>query len=1376
MDKTIIDLDIGNEIDWVPSYLAESAWLEHIPFAFWLMKTLKPRLLVELGTHWGVSYSAFCQSIEQLQLDSRSFAVDTWAGDEHAGYYGEEVFSSINILNQTHWRRFSSLLRMSFAEARQYFSDGEIDLLHIDGLHTYEAASDDFMLWKKTLSQYGVVLFHDINVRERGFGIWRLWQDLKNDYPHFEFSHGHGLGVLGVGQEFSAPLKTLFAASSCSVQAAKIRNLFAARGEGVQLRWDFRRVGLHLQKIEEEKNISNLTVRQLKEKAEILQSNFDAEINCLSKDLREARDNIAKDQIKISKMVESLEHQKLSLKINNDELESKNEKIKILEQEKEYFQQKFQEIIKSNSWKITKPLRITKALIALEPAYVNAIGKLKVIKFFFKSLTKIFTPPKNIQNNINLIRYLLQRHGGLVPLVQRGAKIICKHGVAGFLVKWRSLERVSDISSLQTDNEVSLAKNIFNYQQSEISHNESLRAIDGFSVKPLISVIMPVYNTPLQWLRCAIESLQKQYYNNWELCVVDDASPTDAQRKLLWQIAKSDSRVRVKVMSHNVGIASASNAAVAMAQGQYIALLDHDDELTPDAIFRVVEAINQKPDADFLYSDECKISDTSDRELFEFIFKPDWSPEFMFNAMLTGHLTVYRKDLIESVGLFRTDYDFSQDYDLALRASEAARCIVHIERVLYLWRAIPGSAARGGKDFARETNVAALSDALQRRGIAGDVMALPHANYVQVTLPSALPLVSLIIPSDSADNLRIVLNSIRKETGYVNYEVIVVCNGPLADRLSAEFCDWSLVYFVKYDKKYNFSDKCNEGALASHGEIVVFYNDDVFPLQRDWIEHLIEYLWVPGVGGVSPKLLHENDTIQYAGMISGTPGLCGTAYNNIPNNVSDKFLTMHNYVRNVSILSGACCALWKNVFLEIGAFDAINTPDGHSDMDLSYKLMEAGYRCVYTPYALLRHIGNHSWAAKPYKYKADIYALKRWGKFVSKDPYFTTSMKQVLYNDFRFDYRIYADHLDPKKHYTGLDVLFVSHQLSLTGAPMMLFYAACIVRKSGGFPVVVSPTDGPLRDMLVNAGIAVIIDESIDHNHFLFENFARNFDLAIINTVSLNKAVSQLSRIPILKTIWWLHEAESLTDCLDRDMGIVWEKVSLYCVSNYAKQFLPNKLTAKILRNGIPDESAQLRTVAEDKPVTFLIAGTIEFRKGQDIFVDAIALLPKHVRAKCRFVIVGKLWKPWQKYWEKIEKKIEFFPEIEYVGSLEHSPLLHMISTADVLVCCSRDDPAPLVVVEAAMLSKPSILNERIGSAEVLDAQSCFMFECGNVQSLAEQILAAYRQRAHLPDMGLAARLLFEKEWTIEAFEKRFWAAISEEIRAKTHIDSIETA
>jgi hypothetical protein len=231
------ELDIGDELDWQPDHLAPSAWHEHIPFAFWLVKALRPRSVVELGSHWGVSYAAFCQAAERIGLSARCYAVDTWDGDPHAGEYGEDVFAAVNGLNERRWRRFSTLLRTTFAEARGYFGPGEVDLLHIDGFHTYDATAGDFHTWRDTLSDRGVVLFHDTNVREREFGVWRLWQELKSQHPHFEFTHGHGLGVLGVGGPFPEPLKALFAASADPARTGAIRSLFAARGEAVRHRY-----------------------------------------------------------------------------------------------------------------------------------------------------------------------------------------------------------------------------------------------------------------------------------------------------------------------------------------------------------------------------------------------------------------------------------------------------------------------------------------------------------------------------------------------------------------------------------------------------------------------------------------------------------------------------------------------------------------------------------------------------------------------------------------------------------------------------------------------------------------------------------------------------------------------------------------------------------------------------------------------------------------------------------------------------------------------------------------------------------------------------------------------------------------------------------
>ena len=230
MDK----LDMGPEIEWEPEHLASSAWLEHVPFAFWLMKVLRPSCFVELGTQGGVSYAAFCEAVDRLGLGVRCYAVDTWLGDEQAGHYDETVFQRLTELNDRRYRRFSSLLRTTFAEALGYFADGEVDLLHLDGLHTYEAICGDFRSWRPKLSDRAVVLFHDTNVRRDDFGVWRLWQELAARHPHFEFTHGHGLGIIGVGENLPAPIRGLFDATDSDDLRLAARGIFSARGAAVQ--------------------------------------------------------------------------------------------------------------------------------------------------------------------------------------------------------------------------------------------------------------------------------------------------------------------------------------------------------------------------------------------------------------------------------------------------------------------------------------------------------------------------------------------------------------------------------------------------------------------------------------------------------------------------------------------------------------------------------------------------------------------------------------------------------------------------------------------------------------------------------------------------------------------------------------------------------------------------------------------------------------------------------------------------------------------------------------------------------------------------------------------------------------------------------------
>ncbi|WP_419952602.1 MULTISPECIES: glycosyltransferase [Hyphomicrobiales] len=1378
MGEMILRLSIGSEVDWSPEHLAMSAWIEHLPFAFWLMKILRPRMLVELGTDKGTSYAGFCQAVESLHLDTNCFAVDTWKGDQHAGYYDESVFSVVSSLNDQRYKRFSSLMRTTFDEAITHFADGEIDVLHIDGLHTYEAARNDFEGWKPKLSKSAVVLFHDTNVRQGDFGVWRLWNELAADYPHFEFLHGYGLGVLGVGTHLPAPIRHLFESVDNRSDLQGVRSFFAARGAAVQAEFELRkaradsatlaaevaqlvssqdRLERELTDFRSVREVWETERDQLKAEACVLRTRAETHADALA-DLSSAKEawETERDELKAEVYVLRTRAEQAALDYAHlselsarlrDELESIEGPLSLAKAHREA-------LLLSTSWRVTAPMR------GVSLAMQRLGGQRKARHGW------IALQSGRVRRIARLVPAMSQRAGGPINLARLGVRTLLADGVGGVRAKLRSLETGTIITDLGLSpcDPNDTARDIFAKQQSELTIAQAVELQKTFVCQPLISVIMPVYKTPVKWLRRVVESLQAQYYDRWELCAVDDCSPTDEQRNLLKELAAGDPRVRFSVMEKNGGISAASNVSLQMARGEFIALVDHDDELTPDAFFRVVEALNQNPDADFLYSDECKVDDTEQSKLFHFVFKPDWSPEIMLNSMVTGHLTVYRRNLVESVGGFRGEYDFSQDYDLALRMSEATDRIVHIERILYLWRAIPGSAASGGKDYARESNIAALNDSFRRRGIPAEAQPGPLANIPNFDLPFDSTKVSIVIPSDSARNLRLALDAIRVGTGYPNYEVVVVCNGPVAELLSEEYADWKSARFIKYDKKYNFSDKCNEGARAAHGDIVVFYNDDVFPMQNDWIERLIECLWIPGVGGVSPKLLYEDDTIQYAGMISGTPGLCGTAYNHVHVNSFDSFLTMHQWIRNVSILSGACCALRKETFLQIGAFDEVNTPDGHSDMDLSYKLIESGLRCVYNPHAVLRHIGNHSWGSKKSKYKADIFALKRWGSLLSRDPNFTESMKAVLYRDFTFEYRIFADHIDPHLQYSGPDVLFASHELTMTGAPRMLFHAAKIVKERGGFPVVVAPSDGPLRHELVQEGIVVIIDASMNNHHFLVERFARNFDLVVANTMETVELVKQLSRVPILRTIWWLHEAKMLAGRQSEMKGVSWERIQAVCVSDYARRFMSSDINVKILHNGIPDQRSLSERVDPTSRFTFLVSGTVEPRKGQDIFVEAIAALPEEIRLQCRFILTGKFWSHHHEYWENIKAQMVRMPEIEYIGVLDHKAQLEVMAGADVLVCCSRDESFSLVVAEAAMLSTPIILSDAVGVSTLFDRDSSFMFETGDALSLAEQMRSAFMQRDTISQMGAAARRVFEKELSLEIFAERFAALMEEHL------------
>ena len=619
-----------------------------------------------------------------------------------------------------------------------------------------------------------------------------------------------------------------------------------------------------------------------------------------------------------------------------------------------------------------------------------------------------------------------------------------------------------------------------------------------------ISILIPVYNTPLIYLERALLSVICQTYPNWELCIVDNGSEDAGVPAVLNYYETLDHRIYLARIPKNAGISAATNIALEMANGSYIGLLDSDDMLTSDTFQNIADWLVQDPAIDLIYTDECKIDENDIVQ--QLMPKPDWSPTLLNAFMYIGHFAVYRSSIVRRLGGLRSQYDYSQDYDLALRVADLSPTVAHIRGYHYGWRMISGSASLGQKPHARASNIAALQDAMNRRGWGGTAIALPMTNRAHRT-DSDAPLVSIVIPTGG--NVQLLsgcLVGIFNRTTYQNYEIIIVHNRdtkpevfPYLQKLSGD----PRLHIIDSQGPYNFSQSCNLGAAAGHGDIVIFFNDDVIVISPDWIQAILECLTLPAVGIAGPKLLYQNSGIQHAGMVTATRRLIGTAFHTYPSN-SPANMNLAQSMREVSLISGACLAMQRTVFNEVGGYDEINTPREHSDVDLCFRVRELGFRCVYTPHAELTHIGHVTMGAEEAarkihtKGKHDIYLLKRFGSYVADDPYFPQPMQDILYIDSQEEFRIFPRH-EPStaegrrrpvlvtsqadqpaaagKPTAALDILILSHDLTESGAPRAAFDVARALHDAGHFVVVASPSDGPYRERLRKIGVDVIVDK-----------------------------------------------------------------------------------------------------------------------------------------------------------------------------------------------------------------------------------------------------------------------------------------------------------
>jgi glycosyltransferase involved in cell wall biosynthesis len=654
------------------------------------------------------------------------------------------------------------------------------------------------------------------------------------------------------------------------------------------------------------------------------------------------------------------------------------------------------EIHSSTSWRLTKPVR--------------SVGRqLSRVKLVLKA-----SP------------YALAMCGGYRGVAKHAWRTYKKEGVDG--IKRRILFSASPGAPPPVIDYLQPSHNDYNewvgcYDMLTDQGRELIKAkISQMQTAPLISVLMPVYNPPLTMLEEAIRSVQGQLYRNWELCIADDASTDKGVRELLQRYANEDSRIKVVFREKNGHISAASNSALDLVNGDYVALLDNDDLLREHALFYIADAIASNPDAGLIYSDEDKIDQSGQR--YDPYFKPDWNPDLFLSHNMICHLGAYRTDLVKSLGGFREGYEGAQDYDLALRCTEqlTPQQIVHIPRVLYHWRSHPGSTAQavGEKNYAQLAGQRALNDHFARINVAAKAELLDFGMYrVQYVLPKSAPLVSLIIPTRNAlDLVKQCVDSIVDKTTYKNYEILIVDNNSDDPDTLAYFDSFAgnkKIRVLRDKRPFNYSALNNAAVKKARGKYLGLINNDIEVISPEWLDEMMGLAIQPGVGAVGARLWYPNDTLQHGGCITGVGGVAGHSHKHLPRG-SFGYFARAQLIQTLSAVTAACLIVKKSIYQEVGGLDETNLKVAFNDVDFCLRVREAGYRNVWTPYAELYHHesatrGHEDTSEKQMRFRDEVlYMQKRWGSTLVNDPAYSPNLT-LEREDFSYAWPPRVDHI-----------------------------------------------------------------------------------------------------------------------------------------------------------------------------------------------------------------------------------------------------------------------------------------------------------------------------------------------------------------------------
>lgn len=931
-------MEIPN-LNFTPKYLSHiDSWHEHIFFAHDLVKAVSPKIIVELGVHYGDSYFTLCQSVKENHLKCQCYGIDTWQGEEHSGFYGEEVWQTVKKYNDEHYSSFSNLIRQTFESAVCDFEEGSIDILHIDGLHTYEAVKSDFFSWIPKVSPDGVILLHDIEEYKEDFGVWRFWKELKNHYRHFSFKHGHGLGVI-FNQKDPSHANSCFSELDSSIFESLYYSI-----RGKQL-------------------ILNKEIDELKKRNRFLS------------------DQNSKHQKNEINLLAELEDQKflsdtLSEEIseNETELSSLNESLAKTIQENLLMIDKVNRTINSFSWKISAPLRFLRRKI-VDPLFRS--------KNSFDARTYLRLNPdleeafgQDLDAAEKHFKTLGKKEGReyLAPATQKRITYrqwVKEYDTIGIQSKKKFDE---EYKNLKISPLISIIIPVFNISpkifletlnsvKSQIYQNWELVIVDDCSTRE--DLIENLNNIEISDNRIRLTFRKKNGH-------ISEASNSGLQ------IAEGDF---VLFLDHDDLLREHSLLRIVQAieKNPKCKLIYTDEDKInyfgkrSDPYF--------KPDwnPDLLLSQNyiCHLSCIS-KEILKEIggFRKgyegcqDWDLFLRATEKIQPHEIIHIPEIL---------YHWRKVHG-STASKASAKHYVFENSIKTIDTALKRRKIKASVNLSNDSN---------------------NYIHIKYSLPKRLPLVSIIIPTrDYQKFLSVCVEGVLNKNSYENYEILILDNES-KEKTMLDYLDQlannEKVRIIRVPGEFNYSKINNTGVKYAKGEILLFLNNDTEPINKDWLNEMVSHAIRENIGCVGAKLLYPNDTVQHGGVIIGLGGIAGHAFKGFAREHTG-YKNRLSLVQNYSAVTGACMMIRKSIFFEVGGFNAKDLKVAFNDVDLCLKVREAGYLNLWTPHALLYHFesisrGDDLSTKKKKRFiKEGEYIKRKWSSVVKKDPYYNKNL------------------------------------------------------------------------------------------------------------------------------------------------------------------------------------------------------------------------------------------------------------------------------------------------------------------------------------------------------------------------------------------------